>query len=79
MSTAITTTSQTSRSRPPRRLPAQQRWPAPSTPKPDMEQLAAWYGDQGGSEATDGCWVEIDGVCPHGHPSWFIQYGMIEG
>ena len=44
-----------------------------------MEQLAAWYGDQGGSEATDGCWVEIDGVCPHGHPSWFIQYGMIEG
>lgn len=78
MSTPIPTRSTTSFSRPALRQ-GRSRWPAPTTHKPDMELLAAWYFDRGGSEATDGCWVEIDGVCPHGHPSWFIQYGMIEG
>jgi len=27
--------------------------------------------------ATDGCRVEPDGTCPHGHVSWLIRLGMI--
>lgn len=27
--------------------------------------------------ATDGCKVEPDGVCQHGHPSWALVYGVI--
>lgn len=31
----------------------------------------------GVAEATDGCMVELDGTCPHGHPSWLIKLGYI--
>ena len=31
----------------------------------------------GGCEATDGCWVELDGVCPHGRPSIVLAAGLI--
>ena len=27
--------------------------------------------------ATDGCIVEIDGMCQHGHPSWFLKLGLV--
>ncbi len=27
--------------------------------------------------ATDGCSVEPDGTCPHGHPSWALVLGLI--
>ena len=50
--------------------------PAPTTEEPDLETIEEWDGD-GGAEATDGCWVEQDGVCEHGHPSWLIRLGMI--
>lgn len=43
---------------------------------PTIEQLMAWNAD-GGCEATDGCWVEPDGVCPHGCESWLMALGMI--
>jgi hypothetical protein len=33
--------------------------------------------DRGG-EATDGCWVEPDGICPHGCQSWFLVLGLIQ-
>jgi len=43
---------------------------------PTIEQLMDWLTDSG-CEATDGCWVEHDGVCPHGKPSWLIVAGLI--
>jgi hypothetical protein len=52
-------------------------WPAPTTDRPDLETLEEWQHDDGGCEATDGCWVEPDGTCPHGHPSWFLALGLI--
>ena len=43
---------------------------------PDMETLMEWDSD-GGCEATDGCWVEPDGHCEHGQPSWFLEMGVL--
>lgn len=44
--------------------------------QPTMEQLREWESE-GGCEATDGCWVEPDGYCEHGCPSWMIVLGLI--
>lgn len=44
--------------------------------KPDIEELAMW-AEEGGCEAPDGCWVEPDGICEHGHRSWLLIMGMI--
>jgi hypothetical protein len=44
--------------------------------KPDIEQLQMWE-EEGGCEAPDGCWVEPDGICEHGHKSWLLIMGMI--
>lgn len=52
------------------------RWPEPTTERPDLETLEEWDFD-GSCEATDGCWVEPDGVCEHGHPSWLLRLGFI--
>jgi len=43
---------------------------------PSIETLTEWERD-GGCEATDGCWVEPDGVCEHGCESWLIVLGLI--
>ena len=58
--------------------PEQKRshWPEPTIERPDLETLEEWDLD-GGCEATDGCWVEPDGVCEHGHPSWLLRLGYI--
>lgn len=45
-------------------------------PVPDIETLEEWESD-GGCEATDGCWVEPDGRCEHGHQSWLLRMGFI--
>ena len=45
-------------------------------PMPDVEQLMEWEYD-GGCEADDGCWVEPDGICEHGHKSWMLRMGLI--
>ena len=45
-------------------------------PVPDLEQIEEWM-DEGGCEATDGCWVEPDGTCEHGCESWAIVLGLI--
>jgi hypothetical protein len=52
-------------------------WPAPTTDAPDMDAIFDWLLMDGDCEATDGCFTEPDGVCPHGYPSWPIQLGMI--
>ncbi len=48
----------------------------PTVPAPDIETLMEWESESG-CEATDGCWVEPDGQCAHGHVSWLRQYGLI--
>jgi len=47
-----------------------------TTPAPTLEQLEEWSYD-GVAEATDGCEVEPDGRCEHGHNSWLLAYGFI--
>jgi hypothetical protein len=42
---------------------------------PTLKELRDW-NSQGGCEATDGCWVEIDGTCPHGKRSWMLELGL---
>jgi hypothetical protein len=45
---------------------------------PDLETLMEWEAE-GGCEAAcpHSCWVEPDGTCTHGHPSWLLKLGMI--
>lgn len=43
---------------------------SPTVEEPDVDTLLEWEAE-GECEATDGCWVEIDGQCKHGHVSWF--------
>ena len=52
-------------------------WPEPTTDQPDLETLEEWMWEENGCAATDGCWTEADGTCPHGHPSWFLKLGLI--
>ena len=52
-------------------------WPEPTVDEPDQATLEEWFEEDGGCEATDGCFVEPDGTCPHGHPSWFLVLGLI--
>jgi len=44
--------------------------------EPSEETLMEWM-DEGGAEATDGCWVEPDGTCQHGKKSWLLIMGLI--
>ena len=52
------------------------KWSAPTVPEPEVEDLVEWESE-GGCEATDGCYVEPDGVCEHGYPSWLLWMGLI--
>jgi len=45
-------------------------------PTPDMDTLEAWVSDSV-CEATDGCTVEPDGYCEHGHASWLLRLHLI--
>jgi hypothetical protein len=51
-------------------------WPIPTVEEPDDDQIEAWLMDDI-AEATDGCQVELDGTCPHGHPSWLRRVGLV--
>jgi hypothetical protein len=35
------------------------------------------YMENGIAKATDGCRIEPDGTCQHGHHSWLIVLGLI--
>lgn len=59
-----------------RRLGAWHTWGLLYGKKPGLDDLEAWDAD-GGCEAVDGCWIEADGHCPHGCPSWMLVMGMI--
>ena len=52
-------------------------WPEPTTDTPDLETIEEWMWEDFGCEASDGCWVEVDGRCPHGHPSWLLRLGLV--
>jgi hypothetical protein len=43
---------------------------------PSMTTIDKWL-DEGLCKATDGCRVELDGTCPHGHKSWLLVMGAI--
>lgn len=45
-------------------------------PKPTLEQMEFWLLD-GVGEATDGCRVENDGRCEHGHTAWMRLVGIV--
>ncbi len=42
---------------------------------PSYRTMMKWI-DEGRSKATDGCWVEPDGRCPHGCKSWLLVLGV---
>lgn len=43
---------------------------------PSIKTLERWSNDCG-CKAIDGCWVEPDGECHHGYPSWMLAFGVI--
>lgn len=45
--------------------------------RPSIKTMTRWEFD-GIAEATDGCVVEPDGMCEHGHNSW-IQLALMGG
>jgi hypothetical protein len=51
-------------------------YPEPTEDEPDLDTLIEWMLE-GVCEATDGCLVEVDGVCAHGYPSWLLHLGLI--
>ena len=51
-------------------------YPAPTTDRPGQEELWAMLF-AGACPATDGCEVEPDGTCPHGHPAWPRRMGFV--
>lgn len=52
------------------------KYPKPTKPQPSIKSMERWVFD-GIARATDGCKVEPDGTCPHGHPSWLIVMGIV--
>ena len=53
------------------------KYPEPTTDVPDDDTIESWIVGDEMTEATDGCSVEPDGTCPHGHPSWLLRIGLI--
>ena len=43
---------------------------------PSIETMERWMYD-GVARATDGCRIEPDGICEHGHQSWLLKSGLI--
>lgn len=58
------------------RLRGKAQWPEPLEARPTIQDLREYVHD-GICPATDGCDVEPDGVCEHGHPSWLLRLGYI--
>jgi len=56
---------------------AKQEVVAPATPPPSAEDVMRWVVS-GVCQTTDGCWVDPDGYCQHGKPSWLIVIRMYD-
>jgi hypothetical protein len=48
-----------------------------TVPRPSEDELAEWVFDMENAQATDGCDVESDGICEHGHQSWMLVMGLV--
>ena len=44
--------------------------------RPGLKTMENWISNCV-AKATDGCRVEPDGVCEHGHSSWLLVIGVI--
>jgi len=44
--------------------------------RPSIATMTRW-SDNGIAKATDGCRVDLDGTCSHGHASWVLSLGLI--
>lgn len=55
------------------------KFPKPTVEKPSDEEIEEMVMGLtlANPTATDGCEVEPDGVCPHGHASWPRYLGII--
>lgn len=59
------------------------KWPTPTVPMPTEDEVAEdlqrHVMDSGSPrfECSDGCEIEADGVCSHGHPTWLVRAGLI--
>lgn len=53
------------------------KYPEPEDDQPSEQELEDMVLGMEDALATDGCVVEPDGVCPHGHPSWPLRLGLI--
>jgi hypothetical protein len=42
-----------------------------------LRELLPGHADDSPTPATDGCLVDPDMVCAHGHPSWLRQLGLL--
>lgn len=51
-------------------------YPKPTKKEPTTDTMIKWENN-GVAKATDGCKVEPDGLCSHGHPSWLLVLGLI--
>jgi len=56
-------------------FPPPSKWPKPTRPKPSQKTLEDYAYDIKIPTATDGCRVEPDGTCQHGHVSWLRYVG----
>jgi len=52
------------------------QYPKPTKKEPSLDTMMRWERT-GKAKATDGCRVEPDGTCEHGHPSWLLISGLI--
>jgi hypothetical protein len=48
-----------------------------TVPRPTMSELEDIMMDTINCYATDGCDVEQDGMCEHGHQSWMLKMALI--
>jgi len=58
------------------------RYPTPTEPEPTEDELLEMLQDavmdtEVCFETSDGCEVEPDGTCCHGHPTWLVRYALI--
>ena len=53
-------------------------YPKPECNEPSIDELME-YAQDGGctTSCAEECWVEPDGECEHGHPSWMLRMGLI--
>lgn len=62
---------------------ATRAYPKPTIPAPSQDELdemlerAVYDTGDAGFETSDGCEVEPDGTCSHGHATWLRLAGLI--